>query len=297
MSVLFWTCAFGQDPVFNQTDNSRNYLNPAYIGTEKSFSTDISSRNQWPQTSGNYKTLSFQANQYLGKGNGLSIHFVNDNAANLVFKSEFGLGYAKRFTIADKHHISIGAQVSYFQRSLNWDELTFGNMIDPRRGFVYQNPDSSIYKPKVGVDLNAGVLYYNKFLFAGYTVKHLTQPNESVLGGSSKLPIRHGFQIGGKIVWNDVAFIPSFRLYQQATFNTMFATLKVKFGLFEVDAGIQFENGIFGGVGFVSDNFNIGYNYTAAINNISNNNLSTHEIRLGCDFTLFKKVNEHFFDF
>ena len=84
MSIFFWTCAFGQDPVFNQTDNSRNYLNPAYIGTEKSFSADLNFRNQWPELSSNYRTLAFQMNQYLGKGNGVSIHFVNDKTGDII---------------------------------------------------------------------------------------------------------------------------------------------------------------------------------------------------------------------
>ena len=108
--------------------------------------------------------------------------------------------------------------------------------------------------------------------------------------------MRHGIQVGGNVLWNEIVFTPSVSLFQQADFQTIFAALKVRFNFVEVDAGMQFDNGIFGGVGFRSDHFNIGYNYTKSINNISSS-ASTHEIRMGCDFILFKKENEHFFDF
>jgi type IX secretion system PorP/SprF family membrane protein len=296
ISLAVYTSSIAQDPVFNQTDNSRNYLNPAYIGTEKSFSADINYRNQWPELTGNYKTLAVQLNQYLGKGNGVSIHFVNDNAANTLKKTEIGLGYAKQFSIASKHHVSVGTQIYYFQKIMDWDKLTFGNMIDPRRGFVYPGSDSLIYEPITGVDFNIGLLYYNKYFFVGYVTKHIAQPNESFFGNNVRLPIRHGIQIGGKIKWNDITFIPSFRLFQQATFQTMFASLKVKFDFIEIDAGYQFKNGVYGGLGYSSGHFNVGYNYTLSTSKLGYS-ASTHEIRMGCDFTLFKKENEHFFDF
>jgi len=293
---IVWSVGFfAQDPVFNQTDNSRNYLNPAYIGTEKSFSADLNYRNQWPELSGNYKTLAFQVNQYLGKGNGVSIHFVNDNAANTVMKSEFGLGYAKQFHLASKHHISFGAQVSYFQKTINWDKLTFGNMIDPQTGFVYPINEPVVQGTKKGLDFNVGVVYYCKHFFVSYSAKHITRPIES-LTSNFGLPIRHGVDLGGKITWKEVAFIPSLRLFQQGTFQTAFATVKVKFAFLEVDAGIQNKNGFFGGVGFYSEHFNIGYNYTIHESRLGFR-ASTHEIRLGCDLMLFKKENEHFFNF
>ena len=296
LSVLFWTCAFGQDPVFNQTDNSRNYLNPAYTGTEKSFSADLNYRNQWPELSSNYRTLAFQMNQYLGKGNGVSIHFVNDKTGDIINEFEVGLGYAKQINIAEKHHFSIGTQISYFKKTLYWDKLTFGNMIDPRTGYVYDSLGSLQFTNPSGVDFNFGVLYHNKHFFAGYAVKHITQPNESFFGGVSKLPTRHNVELGGKVQWREIIFVPSAKLYSQGSFNTLIGALKVRWKSLEVDGGIQLENGIFGGVGFVSEKFNIGYNYTTSINGMNSSN-STHEIRMGCNFDFLNKTNEFYFDF
>lgn len=295
--LYFSVIGFAQDPVFNQTDNSRNYLNPAYISTVKSFAADVSYRNQWPELSGNYKTLAVQVNQYLGKGNGVSVHFVNDNASDLILKRELGIGYAKRISVAAKHHFSIGTQISYFSKSLmNRSDLVFGDMIDPRRGFKIETQEASRGSGPRGFDVNAGALYYNKYFFVGYTVKHITQPNESFIGGNARLPMRHGIQLGGKIKWSQVDFIPSVRMFVQGSQFTNFAALKVNWRKLEVNTGIQFDNGIYGGVGFNSDHFNISYNYTKSINGISST-VSTHEIRMGCDFKLFKKENEHFFDF
>ena len=35
----------------------------------------------------------------------------------------------------------VGARATWFQKFLDWDKLTFGDMIDPRRGFIYQTGD------------------------------------------------------------------------------------------------------------------------------------------------------------
>lgn len=287
---------FAQDPLFNQTDNSRNYLNPAYIGTEKSFAADISYRNQWPELSGSYKTLAVQVNQYLGKGNGVSLSFLNDNAGEIIEKSEFGVGYAKQFSVNDKHHISLGTQLSYFQKTLHWDKYTFGTLIDPQTGFVYDSVERRKGEGPVGFDVNLGVLYYSNHFFVGYSACHIPQPNESFDGGVSKLPIRHSVEVGGKIAFNQVTLIPSLRLFSQASFKTVFANLNVRYKFIDLVGGVNFGNGVFGGVGFVSDHFNIGYNYTSSINRMIGS-VSTHEIRLGCDFALFNKENEYFFDF
>lgn len=296
IGILLCTNLQAQDPVFNQTDNSRNYLNPAYISTVKSFSADINYRNQWPELSGNYKTLAVQVNQYLGKGNGVSLHFLNDNAANTLMKTEVGFGFAKQFVVASKHHFSFGTQVAYFKKTLDYSKLTFGNVIDPRRGFVYAYPDSSIFQPKHNIDFNVGLLYFNEYIFVGYVAKHVTQPDESFFDSNVRLPIRHGVQVGGKVNWRDVDFIPSVRFFQQATFQTIFASLKVKLPIIEIDAGYQFKNGVYGGIGYYNDHFNVNYNYTLFTSRLGFST-STHEIRMGCDFTLFKKDNEHFFDF
>jgi hypothetical protein len=73
----------------------------------------------------NYQTFTTEINQYLGKGNGVSVLFSNDNAANTVIKRELVLGYAKTVSIKEKHHLSLGVQAGYFTKHLNWHNLNF----------------------------------------------------------------------------------------------------------------------------------------------------------------------------
>lgn len=239
--------------------------------------------------------MAIQVNQYLGEGNGVSLHFVNDNSANTVLKSEFGAGYAKVFSFPGHHNISLGAQASYYRKTLNMSKLTYGNQINPQQGFVY-NSAIPIQTEVSGIDFNTGLLYYNKFIFAGYSAKYITQPNESFLGGDGKLPILHAFQFGGKINFKQIIVIPSARWFNQGGFNNSFVAVKVNWKKFEVDGGYNFGNGVFGGVGFNANHFNIGYNYTLSTSSLGFN-ASTHELRMGCDLALFNKENENFFDF
>jgi type IX secretion system PorP/SprF family membrane protein len=117
LSLLFSSSIFlSQDPIFYNVQQNRLFVNPAYTGTVESFSVAMNYRNQWPQSSANYQTFTTEVNQYLGKGNGVSVLFSNDNAANTVIKREIVLGYSKRLSIKERHHLSLGFQAGYFSK-------------------------------------------------------------------------------------------------------------------------------------------------------------------------------------
>ena len=296
-SLLFSTSIFlSQDPIFYNVQQNKLFVNPAYTGTVESFSVAMNYRNQWPQSSANYQTFTTEVNQYLGNGNGVSVLFSNDNAANTLFKRELVLGYGKRFSFNEKHHLSLGIQLGFFAKRLDWDKITFGDQIDPRRGFVYQSNDIPRGGSVFGLDFNAGLLYYNKFFFLGTSVKHLTQPNESVLGGVSRLPMLYSAQIGGKLLLNDLKILPSISAYQQGTFGpSIVYNLAYRYKGFQLDMGYWSGNGLTFGLGIDFDNFSIGYIYGMSQSNFLN--VSSHELRAVFKAKTFKKVNEHFFDF
>jgi type IX secretion system PorP/SprF family membrane protein len=285
-----------QDPIFYNNQQNRVYVNPAYAGTVESFSAGVNYRNQWPQLSGYYQTFTTEINQYLGKGNGVSVLYTHDNAAKTLFKNELNLGYGKTISFNDNHHLSMGVQVGFFEKNLNWQNLTFGDQIDPRRGFVYQSNDLPRGGPIYGLDINSGLLYYNKFFFFGTSVKHVTQPNESFFMSESRLPMLYSAQVGGKIILNEFTLLPSISAYQQGTFGpSVVGNLAARYQHFQLDVGYWSHNGPTVGLGVNYDHFAVGYFY--GMRNNGTFSAFSHEVRAVFKAITFKKQNDHFFDF
>jgi type IX secretion system PorP/SprF family membrane protein len=290
-----------QDPIFFNTQSNSTYINPAFTGIVKSFSVGINYRNQWPQISGNYQTTTLEINQFMGKGNGLSLLYVYDNAAHTLYKHELVGGYGKAIRINENHTLSLGGQVGYVNKRLDMSRLTFGDMIDPRRGFVYLSnelPKNSIHT----IDFNAGALYYTKFIFAGITTKHLTQPNQSFFHtSSSRLPMQFSGQLGGKINVNKFTFVPSVFIYKQGSFDASAVfNLSSRYKYVQLDIGYWNQNGITGSFGLNFSGFSFGYSYgTSKIyyGTWATDRYSTHEIRALLKLKTFQKQNDNFFDF
>ena len=55
-----------------------------------------------------------------------------------------------------------GAKAAMVNKYLDWDKLTFGDMIDPRRGFIYQTGDVQRGGSRYFFDASAGVVGFNK---------------------------------------------------------------------------------------------------------------------------------------
>jgi len=97
-----------------------------------------------------------------------------------------GISYAFSAKIGKFQKIRLGISVDYFQQTLNWDYLSFGDEIDPRYGFVY------VIQEVIGglstgyTDFDAGLWYEYGPLQIGASMISITQPDEGFLGLSSK---------------------------------------------------------------------------------------------------------------
>lgn len=293
VSLLGWS----QDPIFYSTDHMRLYNNPAFSGLNKSFSFDIGYRHQWPNITGDYVTSVTSVNQYLGKGNGVSLQFFTDNAGDVIYKREILFGYAKSFKIHEGHFLSIGVQSSYYQKHFDFDHLTFGDMIDPRRGFVY--PTNEIpYVDMANFDFHAGLIYQNEFFYTGFSTKHLLRPIESFYDGNNRVPILYFGEMGGKIdLGEDWNIIPHIQYRIQDGFYAFLGGAKVKWRKLYLDGGIQDSKTFYTAFGFQSEHFQCSYDLVTYRWFTNNETYFAHEFILGVDLTLFKKENENFFDF
>ncbi len=190
-----------QDPEFSQFYAVPLYLNPALAGTGNSSRIILIYRDQWSLISRAYITYAVSFDQYINKINGsVGILFTGDRACNgIVVTNGFSAIYAYRINL-NNFNVQAGVQASFFQKRVNWSELVFGDMLDPRYGLINISTNEIIpNEPSVlYADFSFGLVGYNENIFGGFSIKHLAQPNVSFSDNSyaSKIPLRFTIHAG-----------------------------------------------------------------------------------------------------
>ncbi len=286
--------SFGQDPEFTQFYSNPLYLNPAFAGSKVCPRISLNSRNQWANLSGSFVTNSASYDQMVqSMSGGLGLLVLTDKAANTLKTTRVSGMYAYNQRVTRKFSVNVGLEATFFQKSIDWNKLTFGDMIDRRRGFVYQTNDVRRNGPVTGIDFSAGAIGYTEHFFFGFAVDHLTEPNESLIGNSgSKLPMKftgHAGAIipigsGGKYKASDASVSPNILFRQQGTFTQLNMGVYIKKG--PLTAGIWYRNqdAFITSVGIETDYFKIGYSYDVTVSKLSLASGGSHELSMGINF-------------
>jgi type IX secretion system PorP/SprF family membrane protein len=278
-----------QDLLFLNGSNHLLYINPAYTGTVKEFSIATNYKNQWR----NFNLLTIQANQFLGKGNGVGLSYNMDYSRPVFSKNEIALSYGKTVSLNERNHISMGVQTTFFRNKINIDGIITPDGTDPM-----DDPVLASLRPKSNVDFNAGVLFYNRFMYAGFSTKHILRPNESVNPDKTfRIPLLLSTQLGFKIKSGELSVSPSIIAYYSdlsyAKSYPFIAMLAVRYSSIELHGGYSHYNGLVAGLKYHFDNFNFGYTYGKSNFMFGH----SHEVFAAFNFKTFNKTNEYFFDF
>lgn len=285
--------AFAQDPEFTQFYANPLYLNPAFAGSARCPRIAMNYRNQWPSLSGTYVTTSASYDQHVdGIYGGLGLLVTNDKAGEGTLNTTTISGiYSYQVKISRTFSIRAGVQATYFQKSLDWNKLTFGDMIDPRRGFVYQTGDVPRGGTVGNVDFSAGILGFSEFFFAGFAVHHLTEPNESLITGNSPMPMKITGHAGAviplsnsKYSSNDSKISPNILYRSQGTFQQLNMGLYLQKG--PLCGGVWYRNkdSFIALVGINTANVKIGYSYDVTVSKLTNASGGSHEISFMVNF-------------
>jgi type IX secretion system PorP/SprF family membrane protein len=291
-------CVCAQDPIFSQFYANPLYLNPAFAGTMRCPRVNLNFRNQWPGIQGTYVTYSASFDRHVDAiQGGLGLIATNDNAGNGVLRTTNISGiYSYLLNVTRTFSLKFGFQATYFQKVIDWSKLNFGDMIDPRRGFVYETNEVQRLKSKSNVDFSAGILGYSQKYFFGAALHHLTQPDEG-LQNTSKLPMKFTAHAGAVIPLGDKGnetFISPNLLYQQQQNFT-----QLNMGLYVTKwplvAGLWYRTGdaFIVLVGIQQHSFKIGYSYDVTISKLSNATYGSHEISF-CQQFQCKPVRKKF---
>ena len=288
-----------QDPTFTQFYSNPVYLNPALAGSSGCPRIALNYRNEWPSLSGNYVTYCAAFDTYAKSINGgLGIIAMHDQQGQATIQTSMVGGiYSYNLKVNRKFSLMFGVKAAYFQKFLDWDKLTFGDMIDPRRGFIYQTGDVPRGGQRGFFDASAGLVGFGKNFSFGFAANHLNRPDESLILGNSRLPIRLTGHIGAVIeignkgkFSNKTSIMPNIIYQYQNGFQELNIGTSIKYGIFTSGVWYRNRDAFILSLGMATESIKIGYSYDLTISKLGNGITGgSHEISMGFNLKCKKK--------
>ncbi len=287
---------YSQDAEFTQFYANPLYLNPAFAGTHLAPRTTLNYRNQWPGIPSTFITSCFSYDQQIESiHGGVGLMFVNDQMASSLRNNRISALYSYQIKVTDKFSVRAGIEGTFWQKQLNYNELTFGDMIDPVRGFVYQTGDVFVEEgTRSGADFSAGMLGFSEKFYIGFAAHHLAEPNESLISNNQSLLLRKytahmGFHLPIKakssIINDDVTIIsPNILFRRQGSQQHINAGMYVQKGPYVLGSWYRLNDALILLFGYDLGLLKIGYSYDLTISALSMATSGSHEISLQINF-------------
>lgn len=293
--ILFIICFISlkpvqaQDPEFTQFYANPLYLNPAFAGSNICPRITMNYRNQWPGISGTYVTTSISADRFVyGIKSGIGILVMNDRAGQGTLNTTNISGiYSYQWRPTRSFAINVGFQATYGQKKLDWSKLTFGDMIDERRGFVKNTEEVPGRSQRSFVDISAGAVGFSKRFFIGFAAHHLNEPDEGLVY-SSKLPRKYTAHAGAIIPVGDknseTTISPNILYQQQQNFRQLNLGVYITKGSLVGGLWYRNQDSFIVLLGLQHGIFKIGYSYDVTVSKLTNATAGSHEVSLGMQF-------------
>lgn len=293
-----------QDLEFSQFLNAPTYLNPAFTGVDLGPRFILNYRNQWAGLGNAYISYAASYDQHVNYLNGgIGVSVVSDRQANgLYIGNSINGSYAYQINLSKKFALNAGAQISLVQKRIDVNQLVFNENINPLDGTIISSGSADMpdVSSQTFADFGFGALIYTRKFFGGFTIKHITQPDESLITlQSSSLPIRWGLNAGFEFhsnknkLSNPVYFTPNLMFAQQAKFNQLNAGfifgVGVLYGGFYYRTTFANADALILMTGIKKGVFKFGYSFDANISSLSGS-AGTHELSLMLNFHDSKKI-------
>jgi type IX secretion system PorP/SprF family membrane protein len=300
-ALAFTFTAKAQDERFAQSYANPLRINPAIMGANHDIKFGLNYHSQWAFIDKGYKTYSFTAICPMelkgSKGKfDAGINVMNDKAGAFTNTDlALALDYTKE--ISPNNNLCLSLMGGFIQRSLDVSTQTFdAQYVNGKYDASNPSNESGLGNKVSHQDLGFGFMWFynpnrtegkiNAYLgIAGY---HLNQPNQSMLDGEAKLPMRFSYQAGVKIFGqNKVDLSPSVRVNNQ---NGNIEPAAGLYAEYSFNPALKF---VIGGwyrahdanaivIGFTHTNFTLGYSYDILNNGLNDarGNVKAHEISL-----------------
>lgn len=304
MLVVFSTMKMkGQvDPHFTQYYVYPSWLNPALTGI---FDGDVRVsgiyRSQWGNVTSPFATPGVSLDFNTSKNLNLGVSALRQKAGDGGYSYTTAYGNFSytgvKFGKEDYKRMAFGLQLGLIQRKFDPLKLTFGDQWNPIFGFNPGNPTSEILSDPTAIsfDAGAGVLYYDaepgkkSNLFAGFSVSHITQPDDKFSGtGEATFPLRYTGHAGLRIALSNVFSItPNFLYLNQGNASEKMVGAYGQYKASqEIDillgANYRFEDAVSPYFGFYYKNFVLGASYDVNVSDLGKlaNGSNSFEISL-----------------
>jgi type IX secretion system PorP/SprF family membrane protein len=294
--------SMAQDPTFTQFYSNPVYLNPALAGSSGCPRVALNYRNQWPQLTGNFITYAAAYDTYAKNlSGGVGIMAMHDQQGQGTIQTSMIAGtYSYYLKVNRKFRIMFGGQAAYFQKYLDWSKLTFGDQIDPRRGFIYQTGDVPRGNGSHGFfDVSAGMVGFTKNFYFGVAAHHLNRPDESMILGDSRLPIRITGHMGANIKLgqrgrysSNTTLMPNVIYQYQNGFQQFNIGAYLKYESFTIGAWYRNRDAFIVSLGITTEKFRIGYSYDLTVSQLGGVSGGSHEISMGINLKCKKQMKD-----
>lgn len=321
---LYSFLALSQDPQVTQNYALPLNMNPAFAGISNNVNVNSLHRNQWPNLTSNYQFSAISVDIGLEKyKSGLGLLITSDSQFSAITSNSLAIQYAYQLSINKIYSLSFGMEGAYVNRSINAENLLFGDQLADYLASGTNLTTSSDLIPGTPkftnpsyIDFSVGTMLYSNKHWIGISAYHLNKPDNSLVSNSpSPLDIKFGLQIGTKIdlgnsyegndpenAFNyEKSISPIIHIKKQGLFNqldvgTYLTIAPLVIGAWYRNFPIGFNNpdkldtreSMTGLIGFRKDKFAIGYSYDFTLSKLSPSG-GAHEITISyvLGFNLF----------
>ncbi len=277
--------SFGQqDPLLSQYMFNGLYLNPAYAGSHKYWSSTISYRNQWTGFDGAPETgIVAVDGPIAAKNMGLGVIAMHDQIG-VTRQNTFLLNYAYQLKTSEDTRFAFGVNAGLSQFSARLLDLTVWDQDD-----VFKQNITSQVLPRFG----AGIYYYGKRYYLGLSVPTLFAKQKDIsfdldLSRSTFLR-RHYLFTGGYVfdVSDEIKLKPSVLLkyVKNAPLEADFNLSTVYKNMFWVGASYRTGDAVVIILEYQTNSyFRVGYAYDITTSQLRKYSNGSHELMIGIDF-------------
>ena len=269
--------------------------NPAYAGIHHETKLGLIYRNQYNSLPLSYSTFGFTFDYYSqALHGGVGLQVVKDAQADGILQNQnAAVSYNYQNALTKKIAFSFGMEFMMHFNSLNTSKIVVYDMLNQQNGSIYQSlqmaEPSSIPSSKVFADFNAGTVIFNNNFYAGIGFLHLSKPDDGWVS-LHIIPMLFSFQTGylfrpKTLRKKDDTWYYSPNLYfthQQNMHEINFTNL-VGLGNFQTGIGIRNStnmDALIFHIGFLTDNFRIGYSFDLNIATTYFTPRNAHEISI-----------------
>lgn len=287
-----------QDVQFSQPYSTPQFLNPAFSGFGGGTRISSNYRNQWPGIENNYQAFGAGADFYVKEVNGgIGVSFLRDVAGvHKLSNTSISLQYSQHLAISRTSSLALGVQAGFGQRQFDDSKLLFADQVI---NSTSTSQDAQNLNPANHFgDLSAGIMYYRDDFWAGASLHHLNQPNQSLMGEIDRLPVKFSLHAGWVLPISSLEAKPGNRKvrilanyksqgkWDQLDLGGMYTLYGINLGLWyrgiplkPYEPGYQNNESIVMLLGYEFKNgLGIGYSYDLTLSRLYGHSGGAHEI-------------------